>query len=60
MALMTQKGIRHLPVLGEKDRVIGVISIGDVGKAIIADHEFTIAQLESYITGSEAMTFRAS
>ena len=59
MALLTQKSIRHLPVLGEDDRVIGVVSIGDVGKAIIAGHEFTIAQLEHYITGSDAMSFPA-
>lgn len=50
MALMTDKHIRHLPVL-ENKRVIGVISIGDVVKATIAEQEFEIAQLQSYIAG---------
>jgi CBS domain-containing protein len=59
MALMTEKHIRHLPVLSEDDRVIGVVSIGDVGRAIIAHLEFTVAHLETYITGAEAMFYRS-
>jgi CBS domain-containing protein len=51
MALMTDKHIRHLPVL-VADRLAGLISIGDVVKAIIAEKEFLIGQLESYITGN--------
>lgn len=51
MALMTNKHIRHLPVL-ENGKLIGLISIGDVVKAIISEHEYTIKQLENYITGS--------
>lgn len=50
MALMTDKRVRHLPVLDHK-RVVGLVSIGDLVKATIADQEFTIAQLQSYITG---------
>jgi CBS domain-containing protein len=50
MALMTRKHVRHLPVL-ENDQLAGIISIGDVVKAIIEDQQFTIEQLEHYITG---------
>ncbi len=50
MKLMTTKHIRHLPVV-EKQKVVGVISIGDLVKEIIADREFTIISLENYITG---------
>jgi CBS domain-containing protein len=48
MALMSEKRIRHLPVM-EGDTVVGMISIRDIMDDIIADHELTISQLESYI-----------
>lgn len=51
MALMTEKHVRHLPVL-ENGALIGMISIGDVVKTIIADKNYTIEQLVSYIAGT--------
>ncbi len=50
MALMTDKRVRHLPVIEDK-QLVGLISIGDVVKAIISEKEFLIHQLENYITG---------
>jgi CBS domain-containing protein len=50
MALMSHNRIRHLPVI-ESGKVLGMISIRDIMDDIIADHEQTISQLQSYITG---------
>ncbi|MDB5743808.1 MAG: putative signal-transduction protein with domain [Polaromonas sp.] len=50
MALMTDNRLRHLPVV-EKDRLIGLISIGDLVKDIISEQKFVIEQLEHYISG---------
>ena len=48
MALMSQKKIRHLPVV-DGNKVLAMISIRDIMDDIIADHEITIAQLQNYI-----------
>jgi signal-transduction protein with cAMP-binding, CBS, and nucleotidyltransferase domain len=48
MALMTEKRIRHLPVV-ERGKAVGVISIGDVVRAVVDEHQFTIRSLEQYI-----------
>ena len=50
LALMTDKRFRHLPVMDE-GRVVGLVSIGDLVKAIIEKKQFMIEQLESYISG---------
>ncbi len=50
MALMSGRRIRHLPVM-EGDKLIGLISIGDVVKAVIEEKEYIIKELENYITG---------
>lgn len=52
MALMTDKRIRHLPVV-EEGKLVGVISIGDLVKSIIAKQEVMINQLENYISGTQ-------
>jgi CBS domain-containing protein len=50
LAVMTVRRIRHLPVLAT-DHLVGVLSIGDLVKALLADQALLIAQLEQYITG---------
>lgn len=49
LGVMTEKHFRHLPVLDE-DRVVGILSIGDLVKRVIEDQRFHIEQLEGYIT----------
>jgi CBS domain-containing protein len=49
MALMTDKRVRHLQVV-ERDRLVGIISIGDVVRAVVEEQQFTISSLERYIT----------
>ena len=53
MTSMTEKHIRHLPVV-EDGKVVGVISIGDVVKAVIEEQAFLLDQMEAYITGQPA------
>ncbi len=55
MALITEKRVRHLPVM-ENDQLLGIITIGDVVKRIIEEQEVTINDLENYITGDGYVT----
>jgi CBS domain-containing protein len=55
MAIMINKRVRHLPVI-ENNALVGVISIGDIVKAVIDEKSFVIEQLEEYITGRKAPT----
>jgi len=50
LALMTEKFIRHLPVL-EEGHVVGVVSIGDLVKSVIQEQQYVIEELERYVTG---------
>lgn len=50
LALMTNQKIRHLPVM-KAGRLVGIVTIGDIGKALIAEQEAAIHDLEGYITG---------
>ena len=49
MALMTDKRVRHLPVIGAQNELLGILSIGDLVKEVISDQKFTIDQLVHYI-----------
>lgn len=51
MALMTDNRLRHLPVMSEDGKLLGLISIGDLVKGIISEQKFVIEQLEHYISG---------
>jgi CBS domain-containing protein len=52
MSLMTSHRIRHLPVVDAHQQLLGLISIGDIVKEIISAQQFTIQQLEHYISGA--------
>lgn len=54
MAVMTENRVRHLPVLDDEDRLVGLISIGDLVKGIISEQKFIIEQLQHYIAGEHA------
>jgi CBS domain-containing protein len=50
LALFTEKRVRHLPVL-DGEKLVGIVSIGDAVKQSLSDKDFTIKQLENYISG---------
>jgi CBS domain-containing protein len=50
MSIMTERRVRHLPVM-EGEKIVGIVSIGDLVKSIIGDQKFRIDQLEHYIHG---------
>ncbi|MCC6472661.1 MAG: CBS domain-containing protein [Burkholderiales bacterium] len=54
MALMTENRVRHLPVL-DNGKLVGIVSIGDLVKDVIAEQKFVIEQLEHYITGERTL-----
>ena len=54
MAIMSEERVRHLPVF-EENKLIGIVSIGDLVKSIIGDQKFVIVQLEQYIHGGRAI-----
>jgi CBS domain-containing protein len=51
MAIMTRRRFRHLPVMGESDKVVGLVSLGDLVRWIISGQAQHIEELEGYITG---------
>ena len=51
MKMVTDRRVRHLPVVDQQGRALGVVSIGDLVKWIITSHEKTIEQLQTYISG---------
>lgn len=53
MNLMTEKRFRHLPVM-ENGKLVGIVTIGDMVKSVVSEHERTIRQLSSYIAGDLA------
>ena len=58
MSMVTANRIRHLPVL-DADKVVGIVTIGDLVRKIVATHEETIHHLHEYIVGTQAPTLRS-
>lgn len=53
MQIMSTGRLRHLPVVDERNKLVGMISIGDLVKDIISEQKFIIEQMENYITGGQ-------